>query len=455
MENCLPRQIFYKKFTGIKNFKPDKLFFYLLILFLPTQLGKHLWPSWTLVNGLKIDYLSPTIFFTDILLILTIIFWFADIYKKNKVKNIKSCIINSKFYILALFFFFLFSFFYLNPPAHILKLFKFLELLLFGLYVSKEIKTMKQLNNVTILLSLGILFESSLSIFQFIKQSSIGGLFYWFGERTFNNGTPGIAQAILNGKLILRPYGTFSHPNILGGYFLVALFLLNICHCEEISPRNRRSNLFIKFTKIIIYILIFETIFLSFSRSVWMVSGALFLTIGILNIKKLFLLIPKNKPFFIIFIIFITIITFIIKPPLVARFQSLQTTDKESLTKRTDLNTIAFKMWQSSPIIGVGLNNFIPNTPRFTKTETTVRWYQPVHNIYLLILAETGLIGFGLFLWFFYKTFKNIFLNQKSHLLNPLIIVLALGVFDHYFLTLQQTQLLFSLVLGLIWNKNL
>jgi len=32
--------------------------------------------------------------------------------------------------------------------------------------------------------------------------------------------------------------------------------------------------------------------------------------------------------------------------------------------------------------------------------------------------------------------------------------ILTLGLFDHYFYTLQQTQLLFSLVLGLAWAKK-
>ncbi|MCL5970380.1 MAG: hypothetical protein M1450_02695 [Patescibacteria group bacterium] len=34
-----------------------------------------------------------------------------------------------------------------------------------------------------------------------------------------------------------------------------------------------------------------------------------------------------------------------------------------------------------------------------------------------------------------------------------LVTVLVLGLFDHYFLTLQQGQLLFSLVLGIVWSR--
>jgi len=40
-------------------------------------------------------------------------------------------------------------------------------------------------------------------------------------------------------------------------------------------------------------------------------------------------------------------------------------------------------------------------------------------------------------------------------LLIALSAILLIGFFDHYWFTLQQSQLLFSIVLGLIWrNKN-
>ncbi|MBI3070230.1 MAG: hypothetical protein HYY87_02915, partial [Candidatus Levybacteria bacterium] len=55
---------------------------------------------------------------------------------------------------------------------------------------------------------------------------SMGGLFYFFGERAFTSQTPGIANASINGELMLRPYGTFPHPNVLGGYLTIAMAIV-------------------------------------------------------------------------------------------------------------------------------------------------------------------------------------------------------------------------------------
>jgi len=40
----------------------------LIILFLPTQLGLHFWPEFSRAAGIKVDYLSPTLYFIDILI---------------------------------------------------------------------------------------------------------------------------------------------------------------------------------------------------------------------------------------------------------------------------------------------------------------------------------------------------------------------------------------------------
>ena len=68
--------------------------------------------------------------------------------------------------------------------------------------------------------------QSLLVIAQFIKQGSLGGVFYFFGERFFTPATPGIANASINGELLFRPYGTFSHPNVLAGFLLISLISL-------------------------------------------------------------------------------------------------------------------------------------------------------------------------------------------------------------------------------------
>ena len=115
----------------------------------------------------------------------------------------------------------------------------------------------------------------------------------------------------------------------------------------------------------------------------------------------------------------------------------------ESITQRESLVQSSEAMIKNHPIFGVGLNNFLTNLPAFEKV-------QPVHNIFLLVLSETGIVGISFFLWFLIKTIKKV---QSSYLLLLISCLLSLGMFDHYFLTLQQGQLLFAIILGLCWSE--
>ena len=127
---------------------------------------------------------------------------------------------------------------------------------------------------------------------------------------------------------------------------------------------------------------------------------------------------------------------------------SLKYFNLTSFTRRLELTKIAIKMWLSSPIFGVGLNNFIVRMEEFGQVKANIRFLQPVHNIYLLVLAETGIIGLLTVSCWLLVVGKK--LKEKNH---PLFYVLCsmffLGLFDHYFLTIQQGMLILALILGL------
>jgi putative inorganic carbon (hco3(-)) transporter len=71
---------------------------------------------------------------------------------------------------------------------------------------------------------------------------------------------------------------------------------------------------------------------------------------------------------------------------------------------RTDLWTIAVRMWEDHPVAGVGLDNFPVHSPDYTRLPGSmtgvmhVEREQEAHNAYLSLLAETGIIGLMLFL---------------------------------------------------------
>jgi O-antigen ligase len=83
----------------------------------------------------------------------------------------------------------------------------------------------------------------------------------------------------------------------------------------------------------------------------------------------------------------------------------------ESISFRADYNRVALEIWREHPLLGIGLNNFVEGLehtdPKLAtivdemqegRTEYGIRAAAPVHNLFLLVLAETGLLGLAAFL---------------------------------------------------------
>lgn len=133
----------------------------------------------------------------------------------------------------------------------------------------------------------------------------------------------------------------------------------------------------------------------------------------------------------------------------------------ESLRLRELLQQAAFGMIATHPVLGVGLNNFLPQLPYFLQGHVLFGFLQPVHNIYLLVLAEIGILGLVVFLAILVTAFLSS-LYQWQQRISPIssfallaiLAIMLIGFTDHYFLTLQQGQLLFALVLGLCFGHG-
>lgn len=408
--------------------KFQRLFFWLLIFLLPVQLGRHFWPEWSYVFGLKIDYLSPTIYLTDILVLVILGLWILK--KAPQQQNLKKTI-----FPLAVFGFLLLNCFLAqNQGAAFYKFFKLIEFVFLGIYVSK--KKIK-LAEISLPLSLAVIYSFLIAFFQFFKKETLGGVFHWLGERSFNVSTPGIAKTVFQGRLLLRPYATFPHPNVLAGFVLISLILIFSSKSISPTPERRGARKIEKLLKWSAFVLGVVTIAFSFSRSTW-IGGVLAVLLFFF-----FASLTKTKKILALLSVFCLVLVF-----------SQNVLKEESFFQRIEFNKIALQMVKAKPLAGIGLNNFIPQLPYFWSETSFTYWLQPVHNIFLLTAAETGLVGLVIFLWFLFLTFKRLFSIKNTPLVIALSIILFTGLFDHYWLTLQQTQLLLTVVLGLGWAKT-
>jgi O-antigen ligase len=80
----------------------------------------------------------------------------------------------------------------------------------------------------------------------------------------------------------------------------------------------------------------------------------------------------------------------------------LTSNDQGSTNSRFTLAKAALDIFRDNPVVGVGLNNYALVSPRYDRADAA-SWnhFTPiVHNVYLLIAAETGIIGLAAFVVF-------------------------------------------------------
>jgi len=373
-----------------------RLLFQIFIFLLPTQLAYHFWPDWALIQGIRVDYLAPTVYLTDILLIGLCVTYYA----KNRISRLPWwLLIFGIVNILAS----------LRWQIAVIKWLKVGEMALLINLISND----KFLNIKTWIikpLTYSAIFFTLLASAQIALGHTVGGLFYWLGERTFNTQTPGISLLFFFDHTYLKAYSTFSHPNSMAGFLGVSLLLFLISK-----------------TKWAAKIISGLGIVLTFSLGAFL---------GLVGSK-----LPK---YFVYVFAGISLLLPIFSPWLITL------NFPQNIADRLTLFTASWQMFSKHILFGVGLNNFIVGLTQITVNSGRVWLLQPVHNIISLIVSETGVVGLGLVVYGVMKLYTK--MNKKY--LPIFMFIFITGMFDHYWLTLQQNLLLLAVVVGLSFRTT-
>ncbi|KKR41762.1 MAG: seg [Microgenomates group bacterium GW2011_GWC1_41_20] len=397
-----------------------------LVFLFPTQLALHFWPDFAFVFGIRVDYLSPAIYLTDLLFVILLVPWLVK-ERHNFLRDLG----NSK-KLLLLFLLILLANLLITSAFWIslIKWTKIIEMILVAYYVNKR-KDIFTVSKVSTILFCSLLFFSIIGILQFFLGRTLGGIFYWLGERTFSIFTPGIASVNLFGKNFLRIYSTFPHPNALAGFIgLTAIFL--------IFNRFISNKVLMTFG----YLLISVVFILAFSMSAYI---AFFICIILYFVFKLKIFNQKALTLFIVLMSLLSFYLTIFSKPLLQSGINFS----KSFRERLVLANISGEMISENWVVGAGLNTFIIKETVYGNLENSVWLLQPVHNIYLLVLTEVGLSGIILLSLVLYRFLKNCIKSKNIWGVLSIIFILTTGLFDHYWFTIQQNMLLISLLLGL------
>lgn len=375
-----------------------KLSRFLFLLFLPAQLAIHFWPPLAYVYGLRVDYLSPAIYLSDVLFLI----YFLVSYKKIPKMKWMFVFVFGLFVLLNI----MFSF---NVFVTLYKWIKVFEWGMIVLVVSRD-KDIERITWVPFLISTIVIFITSW--LQLSNGHTTNGLFYFLGERSFNISTPGIALVNILGHIYMRPYSIFSHPNSMAGFELITFFLF-------LRWRNKSKLILIGI------LLSLFCVLLSFSKGAYI---SLIISGLILLVKEKRIIKYSMYSKYLVVFVFILSFAFLLLWP-------------GNFANRGVLFNIASNLFVRRPILGVGLGAFVGE---YSST-------QPVHNIFVLVLVETGVVGLILFFVALMK-FTNQFVKMKDgeFLFIIFVSVLITGLFDHYWLTLAQNFLLTAFLTGLM-----
>ncbi len=394
----------------------EKLLLFLLLLTFPSQLAYHFWPQFSLINEFRVDYLSPTVYFTDLLIISLLLTGWIN-RRTFLIKNFKLSG-NIVLIFLLVITNILFS---ISPLFSLYKYFRLSEYLYLYLYLAGNMKMF--VPGFSRILPLTISWVSLLVFWQSYLQHSVGGLWFWLGERNLTPAMLNVAKTtVLGSAVYFRPYATFSHPNALAGFLCVGLLILiYLLH----KSRTNKKLILLSFT------LGTCALTLTFSRSVMAVFAV-----------SILLLFIKNKlKSVIISLIALTI------------FLTSGIFNTVSFSERLLLFAKAIQLVIKNPFFGIGLGNFplVQNSDVFSNFFLN---FQPVHNVYLLLTTELGILLIGFTIYFLIKYFCRIWLKIEPSLKYSAMAILVLGMVDHYWITSHQNILLIVFLSVIISVKS-
>ncbi len=263
-------------------------------------------------------------------------------------------------------------------------------------------------------LFVGVLFEGLLGSYQAIGGNALGLSSLGDNSHTLQMNT--------DQGMVTRVYGTLGHPNSYAMYlsatvsFALALLFSRI--------RGLRKAV----VSVILCVAVLGII-LSLSRGGWLGLVSVFLLVPVFAIHR------RRQSLRTASIVgFVSLLVLL---SLALGQRNLITTrltsdDHGAAYSRVTQAQGAIAIIQNYPLLGVGLNNYALLMPKYDPV-SLANSGRPmfVHNMFLLIAAETGLVGFAAFVWLLASLFVQA-RRLASRAPNDTLWVAGVGVFSAY-----------------------
>lgn len=273
-----------------------------------------------------------------------------------------------------------------------MEAFQMAKTLLLFLVLVGELVRVRRFLHLFAALCCGLLAQSLIGIAQFVRRGDIG--LQILGEATMTTLDYANRATYMDGGGTFRIGGLLGHPNIYAGFIaIVAPMLLAMLMTR--LPAERRLAIAAVLGVALLALL------LTLSRSGWLAFAlAVPIVVGLMMRDR-----RARRRALVLTVLSLPVVALAAiaaAPAIVRRFTR---SDPGAVDFRWEWMSVAWGMVKDHPLLGVGLNSFVfhlPGRTQYGGTEGLTRTFGAnwpvVHDIYLLVWAEQGTIGFALFL---------------------------------------------------------
>jgi hypothetical protein len=313
----------------------------------------------------------------------------------------------------------------------------------------------------------GALLQGAIAIGQYIFQEPLG--LRLLGEQRFSVHSPTTPRVPVDSRWaldrffgyphshIIRVPGTFTSPNVLGGLLFLSIMgtyylLVSIDGVQPLRAAigQRGQKIFLKLA-LLVQIVVLALTFSRAALFAWWMGSAIFL----LGVGK-----RGWRAIGGVLALALILLALLFGEQYLKRggvFSSTPLTERADASRRF-YHHLAYEMIKRAPLLGVGYQQFSYRSPEFADPEAPSDLLRgAVHNIYLFLGAETGLISLCAFIAFFAALLRR----ALSCLHDPLTAALAaivsgflfIGGCDFYPLCSHQGMLMLFLPSALLSSR--
>ena len=281
------------------------------------------------------------------------------------------------------------------PGLSLFEIVQVIKMYLGFLYIANNIKTRKQVQIVVALLLLGLFLESLLALAQYkfdrpLVPSILGG--------------PEKVGYIRLGTPLSRISGTWESYNDFAWYLT---FMMPI----SVSLLFSRIKGIYKLICGLTLVVGIAALLCTLSRAGWLSFVIATLMVVLFSFSK-----TKGKTGLSNFSTSVIAILIIVSIVVTVNPHFLNIVDRRVFTddygaarSRIPLMQVAYSIIKAHPFLGVGINNYTEVMQDYDTTDigvTSITTYQ-VHNIFLQVAAEMGIIGLAVFLWLIFIVYRE------------------------------------------------